>query len=64
VPRWPLEGVEAASLRYFSSALTALSITLTTMSPGLSSSSTARWTKGTPSLTVPASLSLKSARPS
>ena len=54
----------AAALRYFSSALTALSITLTTMSPALSSSSTARCTKGTPSLTLPASLSLKSARPS
>jgi hypothetical protein len=31
-----------ASLRYFSSALTALSMTFTTMSPGLSSSSTDR----------------------
>src|SRR5437867_8495878 len=54
----------AASLRYFSRALTALSTTLTMMSPGLSSSSTARCTKGTPSLTVPASFNLKSARPS
>jgi hypothetical protein len=54
----------AASLRYFRSALTALSITLTMMSAHLSSSSTARCTNGTPSLTVPASLRLKSARPS
>ena len=53
-----------AALRYFSNALTALSMTFTTRSPGLSSSSTARCTKGTPSLTLPASLSLKSARPS
>ena len=53
-----------ASLRYFRNAATVLSITLTSTSLVLSSTSTLRWMKGTPSLTVPASLSLKSDRPS
>ena len=51
-------------MRYFRKAATVLSITLTSTSPTLSSTSTLRWMKGTPSLTVPASLSLKSDRPS
>ena len=52
-----------ASLRYLRKAETVLSITLTTTSPTLSSVSTLRWIKGTPSLTLPASLSLKSDKP-
>ncbi len=53
-----------ASLRYFSKAATVLSMTLTSTSPVLSSASTLRWMKGTPSLTLPMSLSLKSDSPS
>ena len=53
-----------ASLRYFKNAATVLSMTLTITSPVLSSASTLRWMKGTPSLTLPASLSLKSDNPS
>ena len=53
-----------ASLRYFKNAATVLSMTLTMTSPILSSASTLRWIKGTPSLTVPASLRLKTASPS
>ena len=53
-----------ASLRYFRKADTVLSITLTITSLVLSSASTLRWIKGTPSFTVPASLRLKSAKPS
>ena len=53
-----------ASLRYFKKAATVLSMTLTMMSPVLSSASTLRWIKGTPSLTLPASLRLKSDSPS
>ncbi|MNU04338.1 hypothetical protein D3C72_2487110 [compost metagenome] len=53
-----------AALRYCRNAATALSTTFTSTSPVLSSASTLRWMKGTPSLTLPASLSLKSANPS
>ena len=53
-----------AALRYCKKAATALSTTFTSTSPVLSSASTLRWMKGTPSLTLPASLSLKSASPS
>src|SRR5512140_1531997 len=53
-----------ASLRYFSRAATVLSMTLTSTSPVRSSASTLRWMNGTPSLTLPASFSLKSERPS
>ncbi len=53
-----------AALRYCRKAATALSTTFTSTSLVLSSASTLRWMKGTPSLTLPASLSLKSARPS
>ncbi len=56
--------VVLAALRYCRKAATALSTTLTITSLVLSSVSTLRWMKGTPSLTLPASLSLKSARPS
>jgi hypothetical protein len=53
-----------AALRYCKNAATELSMTLTRTSAGLSSGSTLRWMKGTPSLAWPASFSLKSARPS
>ena len=51
-----------ASLRYLRNAATVLSITLTSTSPVLSSASTLRWMKGTPSLTLPASFSYRLAQ--